>query len=419
MLSRPRPLQRIRKALEIHPVAALMGPRQCGKTTLAQLVTEERGGTYVTLDDDATREAVLADPITFLVDQRHPLTVDEVQLGGDRLVRAVKQLVDADATPGRFLLTGSTNFLAVPSISESLAGRVRILRLWPLSEAELANVRTMAIDQWFEGSMMDSGSVPSVTRTDYLDRACRGGYPEVVNLDERHRHDWFDSYVETVTQRDLVALADIRKTTSLRRLLRWSAAITSNELNVSEAARDLGIDRATVVSYLEWLQVVFLVHELPAWSRNLTARASRRPKLHLTDTGLAADLLGVSSDALAAPTAPATGPLLESFVVNEIARELSSSPTRIGLFHYRDHREHEVDLILERSDGAIIAIEVKATSSPTAGQLGHVEWLKEKVDAASPGRFQAGILLHTGTQSVTVGDRLHLRPISVLWSNQV
>lgn len=408
-------LPRITEALDTFRVVVLHGARQSGKTTLARLVTEERGGNYTTLDDDATREAALDDPITFLTEQRHPLTVDEVQLGGDRLVRAVKQLVDAEPTAGRFLLTGSTNFLTVPSISESLAGRVRILRLWPLSEAELANRQSSTVDQWFD----DHGRVgpfDGSERRDYLRRVCRGGYPEIVGLEQHIRNDWFDSYVETVTGRDFLALADVRKAAALPRLLRWTAATTAGELNVSAATRALGIDRSTVVSYLEWLRTVFLVHELPAWSRNLATRAVRRSKLHLTDTGLATNLLGVTPEALTAATAPATGPLLESFTVNEIARQLSASTRRTSLSHYRDPQGREVNIILERNDGTIVAIEVKATSSPTAGQLRHVRWLRDKIDAVAPGTFRAGLLLHTGPQSLTVGDRLHLRPIATLWS---
>ena len=139
---------RIEEALEWARVVMLHGARQCGKTTLARLIAARREGTYVSLDDEAQREMALADPLTFLLGHRHPLVVDEAQLGGDRLVRAVKQLVDAEPTPGRFLLTGSTNFLTVPTISESLAGRVQIFRLWPLSQAELAGAAPSAIDGW-------------------------------------------------------------------------------------------------------------------------------------------------------------------------------------------------------------------------------------------------------------------------------
>ena len=240
----------------------LHGARQCGKTTLARMIAERRGGTYVSLDDEAELRIAQADPITFLLGRRHPLVVDEVQLGGDRVVRAVKQLVDAEPTPGRFLLTGSTNFLTVPTISESLAGRVQIFRLGPLSEAELAGVPPAAIDAWFDGAP----AAPTAGRTsrgEYLTLLCRGGYPEVVGLAPDRRRRWFGGYVETVTQRDIAALADVRRIAALPALLRWTAGLTSGHVNLSDAARRLQTSRAVVTSYFEWLQTVFLIHELP------------------------------------------------------------------------------------------------------------------------------------------------------------
>ena len=408
---------RLEEALNAFRVVLLHGARQSGKTTLARLVAAEQGGDYASLDDEATLQAALADPLTFLSELRPPATVDEIQLGGDRLVRTVKRLVDDDPTPGRFLLTGSTNFLTVPNISESLAGRVRILNLGPLSEAELAGTPSSVVDGWFERPF---GTAPPTApaRGDYLERVCRGGYPEVLTLEPSLRPGWFESYVETVTGRDTAALADIRKAAALPRLLRWAAASTGAEFNASNAASALEIDRRTIVSYIEWLQTVFLVRQLPAWSRNLAARVVRRPKLHLADTGLAADVLGFDAAALAPATAPATGALLESFVVNEIARQAAVAPRsdRLSLHHYRDHSGHEVDLVIERRDGAVAAVEVKATSSPTSAQLKSTAWLRDKLDAVDPGAFRAGFLLHTGDHALTVGDRLHLRPIASLWT---
>jgi len=258
-------------------------------------------------------------------------------------------------------------------------------------------------------------------RADYFARACRGGYPEVIGLSPTRRQHWFASYIETVVQRDIAALADIRKTASLPRLLRWAAACTSNQINQSDAARDLEVSRSVVASYLEWLQTVFLIHELPAWSRNLSSRTTRRSKVHITDSGLAASLIGVDPEALASPTAPASGPLLESFAVNEIARQLAASSRECMLYHWRNHQDHryrgrEIDLILEAPNGDVVAVEIKATGSPPADAVDHLRWLRDKLDASSPGTFRAGILLHTGPHTLSAGDRLHLRPVSSLWS---
>ena len=421
----PRHMEpRVAEAMDHFRVVVLHGARQCGKSTLARLVADDRGGTYTSLDDDAARQAALADPRGFLLDQGLPLVVDEIQLGGDRVVRALKQVVDADPAPGRFLLTGSTNFLTVPTISESLAGRARVLRLWPLSQTEIAGSDPLSVGAWFTeaGSDPAPASAPAPTgrpvrpgRRDYLELLCRGGYPEVVALPRSQRRGWFESYVETVVERDVVALGDLRRRAVLPQMVEWIAANTGTELNVQAVSSRLGIDRATLASYLAWMETVFLVHRLPAWSHSPVARTVRRPKVHMTDTGLAASLMGLDAGALTVPTAPATGPLLETFVVNEVACAVSASAEGLRLHHYRDHQGHEIDLVIERADGAVVAVEIKATSSPSVAQMRHVGWLRQRIDAAAPGAFRAGILLHTGEQHLTVGDRLHVRPIDTLW----
>ena len=401
-------------------VVVLHGARQSGKTTLAQHTAQRAGGTYLTLEDPQILQSALDDPVALLEGWPLPLAVDEIQVAGDRLVKAVKRLVDADQTPGRYLLTGSSNFLTVPTISESLAGRARLLRLAPLSQAECTRTDTPPLDAWMEQTgaaraLSQRSATSPLTRRDYAHLICTGGYPEVLRLPDRLRAGWFESYIETVVERDIAALADIRRSAALLPLLRWTAAHTAQELIVAEASRRLGISQPTVVAYLEWLRTVFFVHELPAWSRNLSARAVRRPKLHVADTGLAAHLLGVDPDALAVPTSRALGPLTESFVVVEIARQASSSANRLSLWHYRDAR-HEVDLVLERPDGSIVAVEVKASGSPSPRAADHLRWLRDRLDDAAPGTFAAGVLLHMGEHELSLGDRLSMRPISSLWT---
>ncbi len=407
-------------ALDTARAVVLHGARQSGKTTLARSVAAERAGSFVTFDDDQVLDAALADPHTFVRAYPYPLVIDEIQAGGQRVVQAVKMAVDADDTPGRFLLTGSTNFLTVPTISESLAGRAIILRLWPLSQAELSAAPAPstegtpgAVEQWFDGKFRAAHS--TTERDDYLERLCAGGYPEALRLESRARARWFQSYAETVISRDVVALGDIRRASILPRLLRLAAANTARELNIASWSQLLGADRATVESYLGWLRTVFLVQEIPSWTRNRSARVVRRPKIHLTDSGLAAALMGLDAAALRPPTATATGPLLETFVVGEIGRQTGTSDRSTTLYYYRDNAKREVDLILERLDGAVVAVEVKATASPRASDLRHVAALRDRLDAAEPGAFRAGILLHTGASALTFGDRLHSAPIDTLW----
>ncbi len=433
----PRAQQpRLERLLDAFRVVVLHGPRQCGKSTLARLMAEARGGTYASLDDDTTLDAAMSDPVTFVSEQQLPLVIDEVQLGGDRIVRAVKRAVDASHQTGRYLLTGSTHFLTVPTISESLAGRVAIVQLWPLSQAEmsaaanphegaaahsgspaggtLAPAADATLRGWFDGEP-DLGHRASTERSGYLELLCRGGFPEAVRMGPEGRNVWFRSYADTVIRRDIVALGDIRRGAALPRLLELAAASTSSVVNIADWSRRLGIDRATVESYLEWMRRVFLVHELPSWGRGRIGQATRRPRLHLADTGLAAALYGLDSAALRPPTATMTGALVESFVANEVARLLTANDMNVSMQHYRDKEQREIDLVLEQPNGATVAVEVKASASPRSTDLQHVRWLRDRLDAVAAGSFRCGILLHTGTAAHRMGDRLYLMPIDSLW----
>ncbi len=415
-------LPQLADAMDTARVVVLHGARQSGKTTLARSVAAERDGTYVTLDDEQILDAAMADPHSFVRAYPLPLVIDEIQVGGQRIVQAIKLAVDEDGSAGRFLLTGSTNFLTVPTISESLAGRAAILRLWPLSRAEIAGLPAPggadgepgAIDRWFEGALGATGPT-STGRDDYLAMVCAGGYPEARLLGPRARTRWFTSYAETVISRDVVALGDIRRASLLPGLLRLAAASTAREINLASWAQHLGADRATVESYLGWMRTVFLVHELPSWTRNRAARTVRRAKMHLTDSGLAAALTGLDEAALRPPTAVATGPLLETFVAAEVARQAGARDRALALHHYRDNAGREIDFVLERPDGAVVALEVKATASPRARDLRHLAALRDRLDAAEPGAFRAGVLLHAGPHALTLGDRLYSAPIDALW----
>lgn len=415
---------RLERLLDAFRVVVLHGPRQCGKSTLAELIALARGGTYSTLDDEATLDAALSDPVTFVTEQRFPLVIDEIQRGGDRIVRAVKQAVDAVQQPGRYLLTGSTNFLTVPTISESLAGRAAITQLWPLSQAEIAAARhdggsarpaALVLHDWFDGRPRLEGR-STITRSDYLSLLCRGGFPEVVQMNPAERQVWFESYATTVISRDIVALGDVRQAAALPRMLALAAASTSTVVNVANWSRRLGIDRATVESYLEWMRRVFLVAEAPAWGRGRVSRVTHRARLHLTDSGLAAALCGLDAEGLQPLTATMTGALTETLVVNEVTRLASAHDTNIAVQHFRNKDGREVDIVLERPDGALVAIEVKASASPRWADLAHVAWLRDRLDSIAPGSFRCGILLHAGPVSHSMGDRLYSLPIDSLWS---
>ena len=412
-----------RKAAEILPeslsafrVVIVHGARQVGKTTVARDFAQQLGATYLTLDDADVLSVAQADPPTFLSASGSPLVIDEVQRVGQPLVLAIKSVVDRNDQPGQFLLTGSTNFLTVPSIAETLAGRADIVTLWPLSQGELRSGPDDFVDRAFSvpGTLLDHTGEP-LERPAYFEALSIGGYPAAQPLTARTRRRWFTRYVETVLAREIEMAADIRRADALTAMIRYLAATTAQELVISTLGQQVGIDRGTAQNYVAWLETVFLVHRVPAWNRNLTAKVVRRPKLYLTDTGVAGALLGKDAAALQRPTDPAAGALFETFVANEIAKQLTWCETPARLFHFRESDGTEVDLVVEADDGRVAAIEEKATSTPRPEDFRGLAFLRDRLDRAQ-GEFTAGVVLHTGQRRLPFGDRLVALPASDLWS---
>ncbi|MGH3925863.1 MAG: ATP-binding protein, partial [Pseudonocardiaceae bacterium] len=272
-----RALGLLAESLSGFRVVVLHGARQVGKTTLARALATEIGATYATLDDADQRDVAQADPPTFITAAGAPLVIDEVQRVGDPLVLAIKAQADRDNQPGQFLITGSANFLTVPSIAETLAGRADIVTLWPLSQGELRSGSDDFVDRAFDNpeQLLTSRHAP-VDRASYFEALCAGGYPAVQRMVARTRRRWFARYVETVLAREIELIADIRRAGALLSMIRYLAVTTAQELVLSTTAGRVGIDRGTAQSYLPWLETVFLIHQVPAWSRNLTAKVVKR-----------------------------------------------------------------------------------------------------------------------------------------------
>lgn len=393
-------------ALADTPVVIVAGPRQAGKSTLAAHVVGGHGGTLLTLDDRVNLDLATSDPVGFLAGREGLIGIDEAQRVPELLL-AIKADVDRNRRPGRFLLTGSTRLLGSPRLADSLAGRMEILPLWPFIQAELEATSTGLIDACFADG--PSGlTPPAVGRAEILERARQGGYLPALERGGRRRDAWFDSYVAGVVDREVRAVTDAVYLRELPRLLRLVAARTAGELNVSDLARDLDVSRPTATAYLGHLEAVFLVQAIPAWSANLTARAVHRPKVVVTDTGLAARLLGarVGTDLQLA------GRLLETFVANELRAQAEWSVARPGLFHFRDRDGLEVDLVLETPDGRVVGVEVKAGATVRAEDLRGLRLFEQRLGP----EFASGIVLCTAPGVAHLGGRLWSVPFSALWT---
>jgi uncharacterized protein len=408
-------LELVERALESFRIVVVNGPRQAGKSTLVELLHGRIGGTRITLDDRDSLRAAKTDPGGLVAEATFPLMIDEVQRGGDPLVLAIKSDVDRHGfANGRFVLAGSSRFLTVPSLSESLAGRARIIDLWPFSQAEIEGVRPRFVDALFS-SPSDLRSQPSEpsSRSDIFQRVVTGGFPAAVRIrDPRYRDDWFGDYLATLLQRDLAELRTPRRSVDLRRIVRLLAQRTANELVVAPLSSDLGLAADTVKDYVGLLESIFFHHLIPAWTAGGSGRAIHRPKLHVVDSGLACHVLGLNVDKLAAVGSAAAGAVLESFILGELQRHIPWSAERPTMYHYRDKEKREIDIVLESRDGRVAAIEVKAARDVDDDDFRHLRWFRDTLGD----RFVNGVVVHLGERVLPAGDRLTSIPVSTLWT---
>ncbi len=385
------------------------GARQVGKSTLArQIAAGQHLASEFSLDVRATREAALADPEGFVAGLDGPVLIDEVQRAPELLL-AIKDAVDRDLTPGRFLLTGSANVVTSRRVKDALTGRMETIRLWPLAQSEIRGASGNFVDALFAAAPPRvSGAV--VGRDAFVGVAAAGGYPEARTRSGRRRERWFASYLETTLDRDLRDLSDARRLAEVPQLLRLLAAQAANILSYRSLASRTSLNHETVREYVTLLEGIFLVRVLPAWRPGIAAREVHAPKAYLVDSGLLAHLLGADEDRIASDD-QLTGKVLENFVVTEILKHAEWANIATSAYHYRQ-REEEIDLILESRAGEIVAIEVKAAATIDRRDVKPIERLRD----ARGERFKAGVVLSTTGQTTPLGDRLWGVPIAGLWA---
>lgn len=400
---------RLLEALTDSPVILIHGARQTGKSTLVKSLAEnEYPAKYLTFDDTGILSAAQSNPLDFISGYDDNLVIDEVQRVPE-IFLAIKSLVDKKRKAGKFILTGSANVLLLPKVSESLAGRIEILNLFPLSQSEISNTEYNFIDKLFESNFKPENTARR--KNNIINRVLTGGFPEMLSRKDRARQNaWFKSYITTILQRDVRDIANIEKINELPKLLSLFAARAGTLLNFAELSRSSTIPQTTLKRYVALLEAIFMIYQLPAWSGNLSKRLIKTSKLYLNDTGLLSHLIGFEADKIYSDSMY-WGRLLENFVLNELLKQASWSRHNLSLHHFRSVSGQEVDFIIERSDGKLIAVEVKATAKVNALDFNNI-----KVFADETGnKLVKGIVLYTGSEAIPFAKNMYAMPIESLW----
>jgi len=397
-------------ALRDSPVVFITGARQTGKTTLVQRIAgDKHPAVYRSLDDLTIRSAAQTDPHGFLKNLRGPAVLDEIQLVPE-LLPAMKLEVDEKRQPGHFLITGSANVLTLPRVSESLAGRMAIFNLHPLSQGELEGRKEGFIDALF-GQHLSLPSMYTEDRSTLWQRVINGGFPEIQKRANASRKEaWFKDYVTTILQRDIRELANINGLMQMPRLLELLATRLASLLNSADISRIMQIPQTSMKRYLALFEVIYLIQRLLPWSGNLGKRLVKTPKVFFTDSGLAAYLVGFEVSHLEEQNIR-VGPLLENFILSELRKQACWSRIKPAFFHFRSQTGQEVDIVMEDRRGRCVGIEVKAAATVRSEDFKGLRWFEKQLGES----FVRGIVLYTGKESVPFGEKLFALPVNALW----
>ena len=389
-------------------VLLLSGPRQSGKTTLAHDLESDQTE-YRTLDDGTLREAAENDPQGFIKRNTKTLIIDEVQRIPS-LLPAIKKAVDEDTRPGQYLLTGSANIQSIPTIKESLAGRIAKIRLRPLTQGEMREIAPRFIDSAFKQSFLHSHA--HYDRDALLEIAFRGGFPEPMKLQDRGRKRWHTDYIDAILERDLKDITKIHRKNAMRELVNVLAAWSGKFMDLSAIGSGLSIQRSTIESYINALETLYLVERVYPWTKTDYDRVGKQNRLFMVDSGLMSSLLRWKTDQVRLDS-DRSGKLIETFAFNEIMAQVDAGDGRYELSHYRDREKREIDFLIEREDNALLGIEIKAGSAIGKNDFKHMKWFQNNL--AKSKEF-IGIILYTGQFPASFGDNLWAVPFGLLWS---
>lgn len=404
----PRQIEaRLLEALLDTPVVLLAGPRQAGKTTLVKQIAEKQGLRYLTMDDELALLSAKEDPTGFI--RSIDCVVIDVIQRAPQLLLAIKKSVDEDRRPGRFLLTGSANLMALPTVADSLAGRMETLHLLPLSQSELALQSANWIDSAFAGRILQVTEASE--GQDLVQRVLSGGYPEAISRPTpRRRAAWAKQYLDAIIQRDVRDISGIEKIDQLPRFLNALAQTAGQMCNYAQLGGQVGLDAKTAARYLGIFEQMYLLQRVEVWARNRLNRVVKSSKLQFLDSGLLTALLELSREEVE-KNRTRFGNVLETFVFSELLKHTTTADSNYKLLYYRDADKVEVDVVIENSVGQLVGVEVKASATVNQHDL---KGLK-KLAKLSGDQFKMGVLLYDGKETLPLGNNIWAAPISTLW----
>lgn len=400
--------QAIEEALNSRRVVILAGARQTGKTTLAKKIAGDQV-VYRTLDDRSLLQAAHFDPQDFVAPKGNLMIIDEIQKAPD-LLPAIKKVVDENPRPGQYLLTGSANIQALPGAQESLAGRIRKIPLRPLSQGEINGHKPDFLPLLFAQTISASDGI---TKDELITRAMVGGYPEVLHFQMPAVRQWHTDYIDALVERDLKDIANIHRVQAMHMLVQAVAAWSTKAMDISSIASSLSITRPTVESYINALETMYLIDYIQPYLKTDYERVAKKPKLIMNDSGLMSSLLRWRFDNVQLD-GDKLGKLVETHVGNELQKHIDAHGDSYHLYYYRDREKREIDFIIERDDGAIAAIEVKASTVVSQSDFKHIKWFMDhRANSELP---VLGVVLYAGQHILSFGASLWAMPISCLYS---
>lgn len=392
------------------PVMLIVGPRQCGKTTLSKTIGHDLGMGYISCDNIATLASIQFDPAGFLSNQGKPLIIDEAQRAPE-IFLPIKVDVDDNRDPGRYLLTGSANPLLVPNLGDGLTGRMGICNMWPLSQGEMRGIKEGFIKAVY-GNEKWKTDYPKLSQHEIVEILMKGGFPNVVAAkSSEERREWCNDYLFNALQKDINDLSKIEHFSQMPSLLYGIANRIGSPLNVNSLTDLIRTSEATIRRYIELLKSLFLLYPLPSWSRNIDKKLSKASKIYFSDTALLLQSMDFNEERLL-KLPNVLGQVFENFVVMELVKQATWSSEPVKLNHYRTQDQKEVDVVLESPSGRVVGIEIKLSSIVRKDDLKGLMSLKESCGAD----FHKGIIFYTGDKMLPFGDSFTALPISALWA---